>query len=287
MLEEVRKSYIKAASTVQPDWKTTDVNTLCNLYIDNENDEALRSGYFAGIVLKKWGYIGKHYLSSKNSGFTIDDCYTMVIDAVLYILKSRKWKDPNNKLYGDKDGPDKCLNRCIFSARQRDYYLSNRDKRKINYSKASLDNLMEQVGDHMNTLADQEESITTTDNTVHSLDVKILVTKLFNTNKVIEALIIDNIVNDDCFIRQKDKTQQKSSINSYQTAFKIGKLINNLYGYDINNIKKICHQYAIKEDVVLDYLPLLNNDKYKLSRVVRATLIKLSKSKELRDTLCC
>lgn len=286
MLEDIKKSYIKVADSIVPGWREKNINTLCNLYIKNEKDDTKRNGYFSAILLKKWPYIGKHYVNSKNSGFTIDQCYDMVCDGILYILKKRKWLDPTNKLYGDQNGPDKCLNRCIFSARQRDYYLSNRDKRRINYGKASLDSLMEQAGDHMDTLADQEESVTTTDNTVYSLDVKILVTKLFNTNKVIEALIIDNIVNDDCFVRQKDKNQEKSSINSYQTIFKIGKLINNLYGYDIDDIKKICHQYSIKEDVVLDYLPLLNNDKYKLSRVVRATLTKLGKDKELRDTLC-
>ena len=287
MLEEVKKGYVKTADSIVPGWKEKDVNTLCNLYVKNEKDPIKRDGYFSAILLKKWLYIGKHYLDSKNSGFTIDQCYDMVCDAVLYILEKRKWLDPKNKLYGDKDGPDKCLNRCIFSARRRDYYLSNRDKRKVNYGKVSLDDLMNQAGDHINSLADKEEDITTSDNTVYSLDVKILVSKLFNTNKVLEALVIDNIVNDDCFVRQKEKNQENPKSKSYETVFKIGKLVNNLHSYNIEDIRKICHQYSVKEDVILDYLPLLNNDKYKLSRVVRATLTKLGMNKELRNTLCC
>ena len=154
MLEDIKKSYVKTANSSVPNWKELDVNTLCNLYIENEKDEVKKNGYFSAIVLKKWGYIGKHYINSKSSGFSIEQCYDMVLDAVMYILKMRKWLDPNNKLYGDKNAPDKCLNRCIFSARQRDYYLSNRDKRKYNYGNVSLEYIVDNVGDHTDVLGD-------------------------------------------------------------------------------------------------------------------------------------
>ena len=45
--------------------------------------------------------------------------------------------------------------------------------------------------------------------------------------------------------------------------------------------------YTIKEEILIDYLPILNRDKGKLSRVVKATITNMSKDKKLRDRLCC
>ena len=290
MLEEVKRSYVLRANSIVPNWKDLDVNTLCNLYIEHENNESERDGYFSAIMLKKWGYIGRHYTNSKASGFSIEQCYDMVCDAVLYILKMRKWLDPNNKLYGDKSGPDKCLNRCIFSARQRDYYLSNRDKRKINFGNVSLDTIIENVGDHSEILEDEDFS--SEEDLQQSIFSKSLVVQMFNKNKIIEALILDNILNDDCFVT-KVKTEEMiiddevEEYKTYQNNFKLGKLVNNLYNYDADIIREICYTYSIKEDVVLDILPILNRDKGKLSRIVKATLAKMSQDKELRESLCC
>ena len=66
MLEDIKKSYVKTANSSVPNWKELDVNTLCNLYIENEKDEGKKNGYFSAIVLKKWGYIGKNYINSKS-----------------------------------------------------------------------------------------------------------------------------------------------------------------------------------------------------------------------------
>lgn len=291
MLEEVRKSYTIRAESVVPNWKELDVNTLCNLYIQHEHNEFERDGYFSAIMLKKWGYIGRHYVNSKASGFSIEQCYDMVCDAVLYILKMRKWLDPNNKLYGDKNGPDKCLNRCIFSARQRDYYLSNRDKRRINFGKVSLDSIMESVGDHSDLLEDNSEDFSSDENLDSNISLKTLVSELFKKHKVLEALVIDNIINDDCFTTKSESREMVveegvEEYKVYHNNFKLGKLVDNLYNYDIDILRTICYNYSVSEDVVVDVLPILTKDKGKLSRIVKAILSNLGSDKSLKEALC-
>lgn len=292
MLEDVRRSYVQMASVVVPNWRKLDVNTLCNLYLEHEENPFERSGYFSAVLLKKWGYIGRHYVNSKASGFTIEQCYDMVCDAVLYVLNHHKWTDPENKLYGDKSAPDKCLNRCIYSVRQREYYLSNLDNRRTNFGGVSLDFIIEETGDHNEVLSDVPEDFSSDDSFSSNLVVKEIITKMFNTDKIIEALILDNIVNDDCFMERKNVNTYETEegvkkYNTYSSDFKLGKLVNNLNGYDINTLRKICFHYSINQEKVVDFLPILTNDKNKLSRIVKAALVNLGKNKYLKESLCC
>lgn len=141
MLEQEYKTFYDFASIYIPNWKTANKNDLANAYIDNENNESLRNAYFSALMLRYWGNIGRYYISSKSSGFTIDECYSWLIEAITYALKMRKWRDPKNPLSKDKNAPDKVINRCIYSRRQYYYYLSNLDKRKSNFNSFSLDSV--------------------------------------------------------------------------------------------------------------------------------------------------
>lgn len=288
MLEEIRRNYIKAASVVKPDWRNTDVNTLCNLYIDNENDESLRSGYFAGIALKKWGYIGRYYLESKNSGFSINDCYDMVMEALLYILKARKWRDPSNKLYGDKCAPDKCLNRAIFSARKRYYYLSNRQKRKVNFGNnaTSLSEIQEKVGDHSEVLAVTSDRV----DSVAELDCRNIVTHLLNNSRGLEGLIVDSILHNECFVTKYHvvtDAEGNAHKRSYE-EFKLCKLVDNISKYDADAIKHVYTMYGVSADKGAEVSDIINNvDKNKLSRIIKAAMAKMGKDSALKESLCC
>ena len=292
MLEDVKRSYERRANSVVPNWRELDVNTLCNLYIENENNEVKKNGYFSAIVLKKWGYIGKHYINSKASGFSIEQCYDMVLDAIMYILKMRKWLDPNNKLYGDKNAPDKCLNRCIFSARQRDYYLSNRDKRRYNYGGISLEAITDNVGDHTEVLCDEVLDQDNQDYMFVNVTLKNIINHMVSKNKILEALVLDNIANDDCYTTKTETTEvvtkdTTEKVKRSHDVFKLCKLVDNLYNYDIKTIKRICNMYCLEEEKLIDFLPVLNNDKGRLSRVVKSVMNNLRNDKELIETLCC
>ena len=111
MLTEMKKIYSDQADMIEG-WKDKSKTELCNLYIQNENDEMLRNCYFSAIILNYWNKI---YTLQANTYLTatLEDTYQWVVDGILYALEHRKWLDPNNKLYTDPDAPDKVINRRI------------------------------------------------------------------------------------------------------------------------------------------------------------------------------
>ena len=288
MLEEIKKSYIKAASIIK-DWQTISVNTLANNYIDNESDEDLKAGYFSAILLRKWAYIGKHYATSKASGFTIEDCYDMVIHGIQYALQNRKWRDPKNKLYTDKCGPDKVLNRCIASARDIQYYNANTHKRKANFGKTSLDMIEENVKDCNEVILDESADL---DEYSDYISIDLLIDKLIDNNKILEAIIVKNIVAGDCFVSKVTTTTKISDDNEYTTKsytqnFKLAKLINNLYSYSEDDLRDICSFYCISKEKEESLINLFKNTKKtKFDKVIKSTLASMSEDNVIRDYLC-
>lgn len=287
MLEEIRQNYINCANRI-PDWQTQNKNALINAYIDNEKNEFLREAYFSAIVLRYWGNIGKHYTSSKASGFSIEECYDMLIDAITYLLEKRKWRDPNNPYYNDKCGPDKMMNRCIYSARQLRFYLSNRDKRKANYGKTSLDGLQEVVGDHCEIL-DSSVLDEYSETNFNEIDFDLFLQGYFDKNKTLYGLILYSIYFDDCFANNIS-TKVNSEGEKYKVNtpnFKLSRLATNLLSYDTKEVDIISTKYCIDKDKVVKVLnDLKANPKSKTTRLLKSALIKLSEDLELKEYLC-
>lgn len=96
----------------------------------NEQDKGKSNSYFSAIVLKYWNKIYSLYANTYLTA-TPEDAYNWVIEGIMYALKNRKWKDPNNKLFTDPNGPDKVINRKIKCLRINHLTSQNRYKRKI------------------------------------------------------------------------------------------------------------------------------------------------------------
>ena len=288
MLEEIKGSCVKEASRI-PNWQNTSVNVLANKYIDNENNEDLKSAYFSAILLKKWPYIGKHYASSKASGFSIEECYDMVVHGIQYALANRKWRDPENKLYNDNCGPDKVINRCIASARDIQYYNSNTQKRKVNFGKTSLDCIEENVKDCTDIISDNGE---TESDIKENISMSFLIEKLMKSNKILEALIINDIVAGDCFITKTHNEtimyqEEEQTVKRYEEVFKASKLINNLYNnYSEEQLKHICESYCISKEKEESLINLFKTKKNKFDRIIKATLLGMSKDNVIKEHLC-
>ena len=80
-------------------------------------------------------------------GYSGVDCYDWIIDGITEALKDRVWKNPDNQLYSDKKGPEKAIVVNIMSIRANFYQYTKYDKRKINYTSYSLDELEENCSD--------------------------------------------------------------------------------------------------------------------------------------------
>ena len=144
-------------------------------------------------MLRYWGNIGKYYTASKASGFTIEECYSWLVEALSYALKMRKWRDPNHPLSKDPNAPDKVINRCIYSRRQYYYYLANCDKRRANYASLSLDDTENVPSDHNEYLVDDSPA----QDDFH-LNISTLSASLYRDNRWFDGLLL-NLLEDDSF----------------------------------------------------------------------------------------
>lgn len=291
MLESEKRMLVKCANTYVSDWKNRSVNELCNLYVENETNEILRQGYFSAIFLKKWGYIGKNYNTSKASGFTIEDCYEMVLDAVLYVLKKRMWLNPESDMFNDPCGPDKILNRVIYSRRQLWYYNANCDKRAANYGKSSLTEIEEKVGDHSDVFADgYSGGETDSANT----NTRLLISHFFDSGKMLEGIILDSIVNDDCFTEKsytyafedEDGYTHKTSRSSH--AFKLSRLVSNIESFDEEKLKRLVVLYSADANKLGEAMSIIKSaDKNKLNKIIKALIARMSNDRNIKEAVCC
>lgn len=275
MLEQEYKTLYNCAAAYIPDWRTRNKNDLANAYIDNENNEVLRDAYFSALMLRYWGNIGKYYTSSKSSGFTVDECYSWLCEAILYSLKMRRWRDPNNPLSEDKNAPDKVINRCIASRRQYYYYLANTNKKRINYCTLSLDDESVIQNDHNEYTMDMSYL----DTNLH-LNISTLSYCLYRNNKWFESFLLSFLeMNDFSKYSGKDKrwginkTALYSSLStlSYDKFKDIFKLIS----LDIN-----------EQSIEDKYNELISLTPNKLKALLNKTLESLKNNKDLRELQC-
>lgn len=146
MLDDYLELYEQQADII-PNWRKTNKNTLCNLYIENENDNRLKEAFLSAIIARYWPAMVKMYQRC-SFGISEEDCYQWLVDSVLYALKHRTWLDETSNLYNDPNGPDKVINRCLKSRRLTYYQLLNKDKRVANLNIISIDDAEEVFGDY-------------------------------------------------------------------------------------------------------------------------------------------
>ena len=271
MLEEEYVTLYKSASSIK-DWKSLTKNELANAYIDNEKDESLKNAYFSALMLRYWGNIGRYYTSSKSSGFTIEECYSWLLEALLYALEKRKWRDPNNPLSKDKNAPDKVINRCIYSRRQYYYYLSNTDKRKSNHNKISIENNEELKEDYNVFLEDTSSNM----NFINE-DILTVSSDIYKRNKWFESFLLIFLCSDD--FSKWDKEEKKWDLN-------LQKIVDNINNLDYEEFTSIMEKLKATNKEINDYyqdIKYLNKNKTR--NLVSRCLKDLRKNEALKS-LC-
>lgn len=274
MLEQEYKTLYKCASIIK-DWRTINKNDLANKYIDNEKDEVLKEAYFSALMLRYWGNIGKYYTNSKASGFTIEDCYSWLIEALMYALNQRKWKYPNCSLYNDKNGPDKIINRCIYSRRQYYYYLSNTANRKTNFCTLSVDN---------NENIDEDHNVNLIDTSCLtyniSKDISTVSYFLYKDNKWFESFLLNYLNLNDFLIYSKKEA--KWEINKRSLISSIKNISYETFRLIVTKISTNITEENIKNN----YKELKEIKQNKLKNIINQSLINLKENNNLKELLC-
>ena len=195
MLQETKRDLIECARKLSQPYESYTIDELANAYCDatDRNDEALKNVYISALILRFWYKIDKMYKNNTVAPcLDYEDFFWWLYEAIEYACKYRGWRDETKKLNAQQ-----CINKCIETIKLQKYYNLRLDKNKtVNYC-TSIDAPIYSEGDDTektlgDTIEDEDNGIDISTDTVISL-----VQTYINNNKIIEAILIDNIAFND------------------------------------------------------------------------------------------
>jgi hypothetical protein len=245
------------------------IDELADAYCDavDSNNETLKDIYISALVLRFWYTIDKMYKANTVApSLEYEDFFWWLYEAIEYACKYRGWRDTT------KEKPlnaQQCINKCIDTIKLQKYYNLRLDKNKtVNFTVSMDAPVGGDSDDKAMTVGDMLEAEESWDD--HSKDdVMILVQNYINRDKIVEAILIDNIAFNDVqrYYKQTVKTEtgRYTDVSSEFWPYRLVQIVSKLpeeYKYEFMNKYKISEE---KLDAVLAYVDKSNNQRlYKL-----------------------
>lgn len=280
MLQDTKRDLTHQARKLTRPYEQYSIDELADAYCDavDNNDPALKDIYISALILRFWYTIDKMYRANTVApSLEHEDFFWWLYEAIEYACKYRGWRDPSKNLNAQQ-----CINKCINTIQLQKYYNLRLDKHKaINFC-SSLDTpLFGEDDDHERTLGDMIESDDVIDD--HSTDDAILLVQSYiNSNKIVEAILLDNIAFNDVqrhfkkTIRTKNASGETIRYVDHSSEFWPYKLIQIVSKLPTTYKTYFMSRYRISEEkltTVLEAIERANNQK--LYRYLRKTLEEL------------
>ena len=267
MLNETKRDLTFMARKLVKPYESYSIDELADAYcdaVDNGND-ALKDIYISALVLRFWHKIDKMYKANTVApSLEHEDFFWWLYEAIEYACKYRGWRDETKKLNAQQ-----CINKCIDTIKLQKYYNLRLDKNKTVNFTVSMDAPIGGEGDDQaKTVGDMLEAEETWDD--HSADdVMLLVQNYINRDKIVEAILIDNIAFNDVqrWYKQTIKTEsgKYTEVSSEFHPYRLVQIVSKLpedYKWDFLRKYRISEE---KLDAVLAYVDKSTNQRlYKL-----------------------
>ena len=195
-----------------------------------------------------------------------EDFFWWLYEAIEYACKYRGWKDPTKNLNAQQ-----CINKCINTIQLQKYYDLRLDKKKAVNCCVSMDApVCGGESEEAKTLGETLEAENSIEDDHSSDAVMMLVQNYLNNNKVIEAIIIDNIAFNDVqkhykkVIKTTNSDGEAYKYTDYSSEFWPYKLVQHVSKLPSTYKKEFLTRYCISEEkltAVLDALDKVNNQK--------------------------
>lgn len=277
MLNDTKRDLTILARRLAKPYEQYSIDELADAYCDavDSSNETLKDIYISALVLRFWYTIDKMYTSNTVApSLEHEDFFWWLYEAIEYACKYRGWRDTTKKLNAQQ-----CINKCIDTIKLQKYYNLRLDKNKTVNFTVSMDAPIGGGGDGddaSKTIADMLESEETWDD--HSKDdVIMLVQNYVNRNKIVEAILIDNIAFNDVqryFKRTvKTDTTKYTEISSEFWPYRLVQIVSKL---PASYKREFLAKYTISEaklDAVLEMVERANNQK--IYRMLDRTLAEL------------
>lgn len=279
MLSDTKKDLTFRARQLLKPYEQYSIDELADAYCDavDSNDGTLKDIYISALILRFWYTIDKMYkANSVAPSLEHEDFFWWLYEAIEYACKYRGWRDPDKKLNAQQ-----CINKCIDTIKLQKYYDLRLDKRKVVNNCYSMDT---PIGDDAGrTIGDVLESEEYCDD--HSTDTAIsLIQDYINRNKIVEAILLDNIAFNDVqkhfkkTIKTSDAFGNPTKYIEHSSEFWPYKLVQIVSKLPATYKSYFMTRYNISEEKlsgVLDVISRANNQKlYKYLRLCLEDLRK-------------
>lgn len=196
MLNDTKKDLTFLARKLAQPYEKYSIDELANAYCDavDTGNEALKDIYISALILRFWYAINKMYTANKIApDLDHEDFFWWLYEAIEYACKYRGWRDESKSVNAQQ-----CINKCIETIQRQKYYNLTLDKRKATNYCCSIDAVICESSDGTGkTLADTLESEDNLEDCYAADDAILLIQSYINRNKVIEAILLDNIAFND------------------------------------------------------------------------------------------
>ena len=276
MLNDTKRDLTLCARQLTKPYEDYTIDELADAYCDAVDtcNETLKNIYISALILRFWHKIDKMYKSNTVAPcLEYEDFFWWLYEAIEYACKYRGWKDSTKKLNAQQ-----CINKCINTIQLQKYYDLRLDKKKTVNHCTSMDAPICDGKEESKTLADILESEDYIDD--HSSDdVMMLVQNYVDNNKIIEAILIDNIAFNDAqkhFKRVIKTTNTSGEVIRYTEhssefwPYRLVQIVSKLPDTYKSSFMK---RYNISEDkltTVIEALSKVNNQK--LYKYLRCTI---------------
>ena len=280
MLQDTKRDLMTYARKLSQPYESYSIDELADAYCDaiDTNNEQLKNVYISALILRFWYTIDKMYKSNTVAPcLEYEDFFWWLYEAIEYACKYRGWRDTSKKLNAQQ-----CINKCIDTIKLQKYYNLRLDKNKtVNYC-CSMDAPIVGDGDDAektlgDMLEDEEDYYDYSNEAVISL-----VQSYINRNKIIEAILLDNIAFNDVQKRHKKvvkttnyegETIRYTEHSSEFWPYKLVKIVSKL---PETYKSTFMERYSVSDEkltTVLDSLDKVNNQK--LYKYLKCTLDEL------------
>jgi hypothetical protein len=277
MLNETKRDLTIYARKLSQPYESYSIDELADAYCEavDTNNETLKSIYISALILRFWSKIDKMYKANTVAPcLEHEDFFEWLYEAIEYACKYRGWKDPTKKLNAQQ-----CINKCIETIKLQKYYNLRLDKNKtVNFCMSMDAPVCGGDDDEAKTLGDMLESEECVDD--HSTeDVMMLVQSYLNNNKIIEAIIIDNIAFNDVqrhfkkVVKATNSDGEAYKYTDYSSEFwpyKLVQIVSKLPSTYKSSFMKRYHVSEEKLTTVLEAIDKVPNTK--LYKYMKATL---------------
>ena len=283
MLQETKRDLTMHARKLSQPYENYSIDELANAYCEavDTNNSTLKDIYISALILRFWSKIDKMYKNNTVApSLEYEDFFWWLYEAIEYACKYRGWQDPTKKLNAQQ-----CINKCIETIKLQKYYNLRLDKNKaVNYC-YSMNTPMSGDGDDaektLGDLLEDEEGCydSSTD------DVIMLVQSYINRNKIVEAILIDNIAFNDVQKHHK-KVVKATAIDG--EAYKYTEHSSEFWPYKLVQIvsklpatykKDFMAKYRMSDEKLTAVLDVIDNStNQKIYRYLSNTLAELKET---------